>query len=68
MKSGLYKVSFTMELNEEEVTEILEQLEEGFTDEEGDPVDVHLELVEEFDEEYHTEENELQELNFEELI
>ncbi len=66
MRSGLYKISFTMELNEEEVAEILEQLEEGFVTEEGDPVDVHLELVEEFDEEYQTDEDELEELNFEE--
>lgn len=68
MKSGVYKVSFVVELNDcldqDEAESAVASLVSDILDEDKFP-EVKFELLEEFDVEYNTEENEVPELNFE---
>jgi hypothetical protein len=67
MKSGKYKVSFTFELGEnmsmEKVEEKLAELISDACDDDNFPV-WDFELLEEFEVEYNTEEETLEELSF----
>lgn len=67
MKTGTYKISFNVDLNEceneEEAKMALFHMFQNMMDE-GDFPEVEFDLLEEFDLEYMVEENELKELEF----
>lgn len=67
MKSGTYKVSFIVDLNDCDTLDDAEKAIAGLVsdtlDEDTFP-ELELELVDEFDIEYHTEEDEVPELDF----
>ena len=67
MKSGKYRVSFEVDLNDckskEEAEQAVAQMVSDACDDDTFP-EVEFELLEELDIEYNTEEHELEELNF----
>ena len=67
MKNGTYRASFIVELkdcgSEEEAQQTVAELISEALDDENFP-ELNFEMVEEFDVEYGTEEDELQELDF----
>lgn len=67
MKSGTYKVSFTVDLREnlsiKEAEKAVAQMVSDACDDDQFP-EVEFELIEEFEEEYNTEEETVRELSF----
>jgi hypothetical protein len=67
MKSGTYRISFDVELKDcgskEEAAQSIAEYISEMLDDELFP-DLEMEMIEEFDEEYGTDEEEIQELNF----